>query len=44
MKTKLFATAAAGVLAFFTAINTADAGSVPESSDPIKMPINEWTG
>jgi len=44
MKTKLLATAAAGALAFFATIGAADAGNIPESSDAIKMPVNEWTG
>ena len=40
----LLATVAIGVLALFTTVGAAQAGSVPESTDAIKIPINEWTG
>ena len=44
MNARFWATAAAGVLAMSLTIGTANAGSVPESSDPIKVVVNDWTG
>ncbi len=44
MNAKILAAVAAGALAIGVAAGPAGAGNIPESSDPIKMPINEWTG
>ena len=44
MKTKFLAAVAAGALAFGLAIGNAAAGNVPESDDPIRVVVNDWTG
>ncbi len=44
MKTKFIAAVAAGALALGAAVSTAIAGNVPESKDPIKVIVNDWTG
>lgn len=44
MNAKFWATAAAGALAMTFTINAANAGNVPESADPIKIVLNDWTG
>ena len=44
MIARIWAAAAAGALALGLTISTANAGSVPETEDPIKVIVNDWTG
>jgi glycine betaine/proline transport system substrate-binding protein len=44
MKTKLLASAISGVLALCAMTGVATAANVPESTDPIKVIMNDWTG
>lgn len=44
MKNGIIAAVAAAAIGMFAATAPSQAGQVPESSDPIKLAVNEWTG
>tara|TARA_B100001029_G_C14987975_1_gene410210 strand:+ start:139 stop:1092 length:954 start_codon:yes stop_codon:yes gene_type:complete len=44
MKKQIFNFAVIAIISLFTSINLSFSGNIPESKDPIRVVINDWTG